>query len=178
MRKSRGFTLVELMIVVAIMGVLAAMAVYGVARYIKHAKTAEAARSLGSIENGARQQYQRETPYGGGGSGSGPEVFVHMFCPDAPPTPASVPLAKKEKVPTTAWDHSGWTCLKFAMTDAQYYSYDHVSNKKLGTDASYTASARGDLDGNGNQSLFELTGHGGPLGDAVRDTFRVVNGDE
>lgn len=174
MRRARGFTLVELMIVVAIIGVLAALAIYGVARYLKHAKTAEAIRGLGAMENGSRQQYQRETPWPPGTS----DKYVHMFCPTAGPTPAAMPRGAKVLVPTTEWNSAGWACLKFSMVDPQFYVYKSVSNDLLGTDAVYTATAEGDLDGNGTSSLFEIVGHGGPMGDAIRDSFRVVNGDE
>ena len=39
-------------------------------------------------------------------------------------------------------------------------------------------SFRGRLDGNGIISTFEIGGHGGVQGDAVRDSFRVIAEDE
>src|SRR5690606_11494753 len=59
-RLQRGFTLVELMIVVAIVAILAALAVYGVSKYVKNANTAEARDALGSMAKDAVAAFQKE----------------------------------------------------------------------------------------------------------------------
>src|SRR6188768_2495481 len=60
LRKNRGFTLVELMIVVAIVGILAALAIYGVRKYMTNAKTAEARNGIGQMGKDAVTAYFKE----------------------------------------------------------------------------------------------------------------------
>lgn len=55
----RGYTLVELMIVVTIVGVLASLAIYGVRRYILAAKSAEAIEIINNVR-AAQEQYKDE----------------------------------------------------------------------------------------------------------------------
>jgi len=63
-----GFTLMELMVVVAIMGVLAALATYGVRKYTLSAKKAEAVSMLTQIRS-AEEAYLDETfSYKSGGN--------------------------------------------------------------------------------------------------------------
>jgi len=57
---ARGFTLVELMAVVAIVAILAGLSVYGVRKYILAAKTSEATEMIGAIKT-AQEQYRAET---------------------------------------------------------------------------------------------------------------------
>jgi len=175
-KREEGFTLVELMIVVAIIGVLAALAIYCVSRYLKHSKTAEATRNLGSIETGSKNSFQQETDT----SGSGVGPFVHRFCNTAAIKPPStgVPSAAKVKAPAADWNDPTWVCLKFSINEPQFYQYSYTSNSGTGTGATYTAIANGDLDGNGTQSTFTLTGAGSPTGDAQRISLQIVNEDE
>ena len=176
-RRDEGFTLVELMIVVAIIGVLAALAIYGVSRYLKHAKTAEATRNLGSMETGSKNQFQQETDTSGIGTGP----FVHTFCPNSAINPPStgLPAAAKIKAPPADWGDPAWQCLKFSINEPQFYRYTYVGNTTTtGTAATYTATANGDLDGNGVQSTFQLIGAGSQTGDAQRTALLITNEDE
>lgn len=170
--RARGFSLIELMAVVAIVGIISALAFAGVARYLNHSKTPEATTSLAAFENGSRNYFATDSDM----SGTGVGPFVHKFCPSASAKmPATVPKSARA---TGVWTDTTWACLKFTLSKPQAYQYDYQSNSGTGTAATYNAYAYGDLNGNNVVSTFLLTGKGGPNGEAMRATFTVVNEDE
>ena len=59
-RNQKGFTLIELMIVVAIIGILAAVAIPAFLKFIRKSKTSEAGINIKSIGDGAISWFDAE----------------------------------------------------------------------------------------------------------------------
>jgi type IV pilus assembly protein PilA len=164
----RGFTLVELMIVVAIIGVLAALAIYGVRRYLATTKTAEGKNTIGAIARAATAAYERET-YSNEllADGATSAVAMHAYCGTAAAFVPLIPAPNKKYQPQTGDNLdfntgdqlNGWKCLKFQLSEPIYYSYKYTKGVGpcvgSGADATgFEVCAHGDLDGNGIASTF------------------------
>src|SRR5579863_8418720 len=78
--RERGFTLIELMIVVAIIGILAVLAVYGVQKYLAHAKTAEAYNSLGQLGKNQSAEFEGESMAGSTMAPTSTTGFSRSLC--------------------------------------------------------------------------------------------------
>lgn len=70
-RKMRGFTLIELMVAVAIVGVLAAIAYPSYTEYVRRGKIVEALGELATLRVRLEQHYQDNRHYGSSASACG-----------------------------------------------------------------------------------------------------------
>lgn len=175
LRNKRGFTLVELMIVVAIIGVLAALAIYGVRKYLTNAKSAEARMGVGRLAKDAQLAYEKEDVAKGIVALTDTAAIAHKLCSTAAPVPTAPADISNKKyqstpndwvtAPVTPGIAAGWTCLKFTMSDPQYFQYEYVldTGDQAGLASGvagdkFTAHAHGDLDGDLVLSDLSLEG--------------------
>jgi len=141
-RKQRGFTLIELMITVAIIGILSSVAIPSFQLFMLRSKRAEATSNLANL---------RETQL----------AYFHgagRFLPAAPsPGLVGQPSANKQnwkgvRPGFSSAPGTGFDVLGFSPEGATYFDYD--TNALLGAGWSFTAGAYGDLDGDGSMSAF------------------------
>ena len=148
LRNQKGFTLIELMIVVAIIGILAAIAIPNFMTFRLKAKTSEAKSNLGSIRT-CQEAYKAEKD-------------VYVACTRYPDTADTDTSENSQTWTPTA---SNFSSIGFAPSGKVYYDYEVTI---AGND--FTGTAYGDLDDDGVEARYTLSSSSdiaNPTGGAV-----------
>jgi type II secretion system protein G len=151
-----GFTLIELMVVVAIVGVLASLAIPKFLEYMKKAKRTEAEVHLVAISKAADSSFIENAFYPQGIQASSPAVA----CCQQANKMCAVDANDWNGVPM--WDELG-----FEMTQPFRFQYDYSS----AAPNAYEAHAIGDLDCDGIAVAFTMSGDastGAPVSSLIR----------
>jgi type IV pilus assembly protein PilA len=189
-RLSAGFTLVELMVVVGILGILATIAVPTVGLYARRTKTSEARVMIAKIFDASSSHFRSETvdrgdaePLGAGGaiSGGAAHRCPHpVGSPTGGTTGMTPPMAVDcnlgpggrciPRVGATSgayydlslWSTSMWDALNFEQEQGHFFHYKYsATNSNTGYgNCQFTAHAFGNLDGDSTFSTFERGGSG------------------
>ena len=132
----KGFTLIELMIVVAIIGILAAIAIPNFLNYQLKSKTAEAKVNLGAIAT-SQESYRAEND-------------TYIVCAQYPGARGT----QKQTWTNTFAAAGDFFTIGFAPAGDVYYDYTVAQVADITVD--FIGTADGDLDGDGNDGQFTM----------------------
>lgn len=164
-KKNGGFTLIELMIVVVIIGILAATAIPAFVRFVKRSKTGETSNMLKALFTGASAYYGQETTQ----RGYLQNISLQSACvvTDAS-TGIAVDSDKHQWLDGTGTNPAAFAALEFASNDLMYYRYDITNSPAAAAQCDVRATAAqgilavqtfmaiGDLDDDGTTSQWEM----------------------
>lgn len=149
MRKGqRGFTLIELMIAVSVVGLLAGIAVPNFVRYQLKSRTAEARTNIAAIKTGQeafRASYDFYANLADNGSPApGPQKEMWQDNACRPSCSRANPFACRE-----------FDCIGFVPNGPVYYRYQSHAIPEPMAPKDFCVAAVSDLDGDGNLGGFE-----------------------
>ena len=134
-KSNKGFTLIELMIVVAIIGILAAIAIPNFLRFQLKSKSSEGKVNIAAIRT-AQESYLAE--FG---------VYVPATAsPAAIPPPAKSPFVQADAA-GLGFDQLGWS------PEGQVF-FQYEVNYLSASPSAYTVTAAADIDGDGTNQVW------------------------
>ena len=157
LRSKAGFTLIELMIVVAIIGILAAIAIPAFIGYMRRAKTSEAGSNLKNLFTLAAGYYENEN-WATRAPIRGSAAAATACTVGTAATTNSDPGQQKTQINWSS-EALSFSALGFTIADPVYYQYRIEGTSSCGNIAGrdlYSFQAIGDLDGDNSNSLFEI----------------------
>lgn len=165
--KTRGFTLIELMIVVAIIGVLSAVAAPSFGQYMRESRKSEAKSLLRSTADGALSYYNTEHIF----DDLALDIRKNFFpgCNDIAPPQAcnNARIYEGERFVGQRIDpnnddlninNAPWTHLKISIDKPFFYVLSYTSQPNPGN-TTFTARATASLNSE-TDSVFEIIGNG------------------
>ena len=178
-KTGKGFTLIELMIVVAIIGILAAVAIPGFMSYIKSSKTSEAKTNLKAITDGAISYFEAEHCFD-----AACMKPTNQLYPGVPTGGVYAPAAAgtivknassigQKQSPSNSTDvvavlaADPYKSLNFQINKPFYYAYEYMSANATPGTSTFSAQAQASLNQSADSTFFVSGTADGKVGNIV-----------